>query len=123
MSDNNNKIIDFFKKGAIPNPDGTLPKHIITAISNIFVFKDKAYKIYKNDSDFFNKSFNDLSKKENRFLFTQKDFEWNNHLSPEVYTKLRGVILKDDAIVFTEPTDSSDELVIEMNKIDMSNQL
>jgi aminoglycoside phosphotransferase family enzyme len=120
---NDEKIVELLKNGIAPDFDGALPKHIITAISNVFIFKDKAYKIYKRDNDFFNKSFNDLSKKENRFIFTRKDFEWNNRLSPEVYTKLRGVVLKDGAIVFTESTEDSDELIIEMNKIDMSNQL
>jgi hypothetical protein len=44
-------------------------------------------------------------------------------LSPEVYTKLRGIVLKGDGVVFVDPTDDADELVIEMNKIDMANQL
>jgi len=116
-------IIEAFNQGKSTGFNKAKPQHIVTAISNVFVFDNKVYKVYRNDSEFFNKSFNDLSKKENRFLFTRKDFEWNNRLSPEVYTKLRGVVLKNDAIVFTEPTDDSDELVIEMNKIDMSNQL
>ena len=116
-------IIEVFNQGKSAELNKAKPQHIVTAISNVFVFDTKVYKIYKNDSDFFNKNFNDLSNKNNRFLFTRKDFEWNNKLSPEVYTKLRGVVLKNDAVVFTEPTDDSDELVIEMNKIDMSNQL
>ena len=116
-------IIEVFNQGKSAELNKAKPQHIVTAISNVFVFDTKVYKIYKNDSDFFNKNFNDLSNKNNRFLFTRKDFEWNNKLSPEVYTELRGVVLKNDAVVFTEPTDDSDELVIEMNKIDMSNQL
>ncbi|MBU6232481.1 hypothetical protein KGP36_07650 [Patescibacteria group bacterium] len=116
-------IVSEFTQGKIPGSKGAKPQHIVTAISNVFVFNDKVYKIYKNDSDFFNKNFNDLSKKENRFAFTRKDFEWNNRLSPEIYTRLRGVTAKNDAVEFIEPTDDADELVIEMNKIDMSNQL
>ena len=116
-------IIEAFKQGKLIEFKNTTPHHIVTAISNVYVFENKAYKIYRNDNDFFNKNFNDLSKKEGRFIFTRKDFEWNSRLTPEVYTKLKGVILKDNTIQFTDPTDDSDELVIEMNKIDMSNQL
>jgi len=120
---NGDKIVDLLKKGIVPGLGGAKPKHIVTTISNVFIFEDKAYKIYKGDNDLFNKNYNDLSNKESRFAFTRRDFEWNNLLSPEIYTRLRGVVLQGGAIAFTEPTDDSDELAIEMNKIDMSSLL
>lgn len=120
---NNKKIADFFEKGEIPDSGGILPKHIITVVSDVFVFDKKVYKIYKSDSEFFNTNFNDLSNKDNRFAFTRNDFEWNNRLTPEVYTKLSGVVLADNNLRFIDPTDEAQELVIEMNKVDMAKQL
>lgn len=116
-------IIEAFLKGNSPELANKEPKHIVTVVSNVFVFDKKAFKIYKNDSEFFNNNFNDLSNKENRFLFTRRDFEWNNRLTPEVYTWLRGVVMDQGSIKFTEPNENATELVIEMNKVDMSNQL
>lgn len=117
------KIIDIFKSGSNLEFESGLPKHIITVVSNVFVFNKKAYKIYKDDSEFFNKNFHDLSDKLERFKFTRTDFKWNNLLSPEIYTELKGVIMKDNKILLTEPTDEADELVIVMNSIDTKNQL
>ncbi|MES2214331.1 MAG: hypothetical protein V4465_03035 [Patescibacteria group bacterium] len=116
-------ITEAFLEGRVAGFEGLKPKHIQTAISNIFVFDDVVYKIYRNDSEFFNKNFNDLSKKENRFSFTRKDFEWNNRLSPEIYTELRGIALSESGVAFIDPTDNSEELVIVMNKIDMADQV
>ncbi|GMU74258.1 MAG: hypothetical protein AMXMBFR44_4550 [Candidatus Campbellbacteria bacterium] len=115
-------ILSAFKEGKVDGENST-PEHIVTGISNIFVFETKAYKLYKSDSQFFNENFNDLSKKENRFSFTRKDFEWNNRLSPEIYTQLKGVVVSDGRVKFVDPTDSVEELVIVMNKIDMSDQV
>ncbi len=120
---NREKIIQSFKIGKIPNAEGDIPKHIVTVVSDVFVFNKKAYKIYKSNSEFFNKNFNDLSNKENRFTFSRNDFKWNNRITPEVYVKLSGIILSGDNIGFTDPEDTADELVLEMNVVDMSNQL
>ncbi|MFA6227077.1 MAG: hypothetical protein WC631_01165 [Candidatus Paceibacterota bacterium] len=116
------QIIDKFAEGDFPGAN-CKPKRITTAISNLFLCNDKVYKIYMDDSAFFNKDFNDLSIKENRLSFTRNDFEWNNKLSPEIYTDLRGVVLEDGKIKFTEADDIADEFVIVMNKIDMSYSL
>ena len=116
-------IIDAFREGKSIEFGNKKPQHIVTTISDIFLFETYVYKIYKSDNSFFNKNFRDLADKKNRFLFTRKDFEWNNLLNPKVYLKLRGVILNNEGIQFVEPTDEADELVIEMNKVDMSNQL
>ncbi|MSR88008.1 MAG: hypothetical protein EXS69_02515 [Candidatus Zambryskibacteria bacterium] len=112
-----------FLSGNISGLEEGQPKHVVTAISNIFVFPDKAYKIYKSDSQFFNENFNDLSNKENRFNFTRKDFDWNHRLSPEIYIELKGLAKQDDKLSLVDPDDSSEELVMIMNSIDMSNQV
>ncbi len=116
-------IIEFFTSGNTPGLGNKQPKHIITVVSNVFVFDNNAYKIYKNDSKFFNENFHDLSNKIERFKFTRTDFEWNNRLSPDVYKELKGISLKGDIISFIAPTDDADELVIIMNTINPANQL
>lgn len=120
---NREKIIQSFKIGKIPNAEGDIPKNIVTVVSDVFVFNKKAYKIYKSNSEFFNKNFNDLSNKENRFTFSRNDYIWNNKITPEVYVKLSGIIFSDDHIKFVDPDDMADELVLEMSVVDMSNQL
>ena len=120
--DNSIKILNAFSKGGFSGADTEMPKHIVTAISDIFVCRDRAYKIYKKYSNFFNENFNDLSKKEKRFDFTNKDFKWNNRLSPEIYLELKGVVWNNEAI-FVNPSIEADELVIVMKKIDMSDSL
>lgn len=119
---NSQNIIEVFKSGRIRG--GVIrPKHIITAISNVFVFEDKAYKIYKGDNEFFNKNFNDLSLKDNRFNFTKDDFTWNNLLSPEVYLEIKGLYLDNNNVVFGEVTGTAYELVIIMKSLDMKESL
>lgn len=115
-------MLEAFKEGRVAG-ESVIPDHIVSAISNLFVFGNKVYKIYKNDNQFFNGNFNDLSNKSGRFLFTRKDFDWNNKLSPEIYTEIKGAVMRDDTVMFTDPTDDSEELVIVMNKIDMSDGL
>ncbi len=116
------EIIEAFKAGKI-GVESSIPNHVITAISNVFVFENKAYKIYKNDNQFFNEHFNNLSTKEGRFMFTGKDFNWNHELSPEIYVELRGVRIENNLLVWEEPLGTSDELVVIMNKIDMADGL
>ena len=96
--------------------------HIKTAISNVFVFPDKVYKIYKNDNSFFNDNFNDISQKNKRFDFTIKDFDWNQRMAPEIYLTIRGCVMRDGQIVFVEK-EEAEELVIEMKKIDTNSAL
>ena len=116
-------LLEAFATGNLEGVEPKIPQHIVTAISNVFVFEKVVYKIYKNDNQFFNENFNDLSQKSGRFLFTRKDFEWNNKLSPEVYRELKGVVLDNGLVRFEDAHDSADELVIVMNKVDMSDGL
>lgn len=115
-------LIELFKAGKFPG-ETSIPKHIETVISNVFLFDKKVYKFYKNDNDFFNKGFRDISEKANRFAFTEKDFRWNNALSSSIYIRLANIAVKDDAIIETSSAAKADELVIVMNKVDTHDML
>lgn len=115
--------IRMIKSGMFDIEKGEIPSHVVTAVSNVFVFNHVVYKIYKNDNDFFNKNFNDLSVKNVRFDFTRRDFDWNNKVSPEVYIDLRGLVVENGLVKLVDPSDSVDELVIVMNKVNMSDCL
>lgn len=112
-------LLGLLKEGKVSGEMGqhSKPRHIETVISNVFIFDTKVYKVYKNDNDFFNASFRDISTKENRFSFSKKDFAWNNTLSPSIYTELVGVRVTNDAIEYAVPEEEAEELVIVMNRI------
>lgn len=109
-------VIELFKVGKISG-ENNIPQHIATAISDVFIFDNNVYKIYKNDNVFFNEHFRDLSNKHIRFEFTRKDFDWNHTLSPEIYRELKGIVIKNDEVFFVDAYDDSEELVLVMNKI------
>jgi aminoglycoside phosphotransferase family enzyme len=108
-------FVEIMKSGKIAG-EKSIPKHIETVMSNVFIFENTVYKLYKNDNDFFNKAFRDLAPKRDRMDFTKKDFEWNHTLSPSIYTKVIGIKIKDGEIEITEPTENADEAVIVMNR-------
>ncbi len=103
--------------------ENSTPKHIETVISNVFIFDKNVYKLYKNDNEFFNKGFRDLSPKKDRMDFTRRDFKWNHTLSPTIYTEIIGINVNGDEIKVVEPTDEAQELVILMNRVDTSDLL
>ncbi len=115
-------LIELFKAGKVPK-ETTKPKHIETVISNVFIFDEKVYKFYKNDSDFFNKGFRDISEKSVRFSFTRQDFKWNNMLNPSIYLKLVGIKAGDGSIIFSLNDDDADEIAIVMEKVNDSDIL
>ncbi len=84
-------LLELMKIGKAFGETGELKKHIETVVSNVFVFSEHAYKVYKNDNEFFNKGFRDISGKESRFDFTRRDFEWNHKLNDDVYVALKPV--------------------------------
>jgi len=104
-------------KSGVIHPGEQKPQHIETVISNVFIFERRVYKFYKNDNDFFNKGFRDLSGKNDRFAFTKRDFEWNRKLSPSIYIGLKGARVYNKTIEFSDSYDNSEELVIIMNRI------
>lgn len=116
-------FIELAKAGMIFG-EGKIPKHIETVVSNVFVFEKTVYKLYKNDNKFFNEGFRDISGKNDRFSFTRRDFEWNNTLSPAIYTRLTGVVVKDGQMKECSGEDAcAEDLVIVMNRIDTNDVL
>ncbi len=115
-------LLELMKAGNFPGETGQ-PTHIQTVISNVFIFDDTVYKLYKNDNDFFNKGFRDLSAISDRFNFTEKDYNWNSTLSPSIHIRLAPVAVRDGAIVEVDSPDAAEELMIVMCKVDTNNVL
>ena len=107
-------LIELVKAGKTPG-ETTIPKHIETVISNVFVFENLVYKVYKNDNDFFNQGFRDISTTSARFDFTRRDFTWNQTLSPSIYLELRGVEVTEEGEISFVEEDQAEELVMVMN--------
>lgn len=116
MNYSQSKLIELMKQGKWPG-ENTTPKHIQTVISNVFVFDTKVYKFYKNDNEFFNKSFRNLSDQDERFSFTEKDFKWNSTLSPSIYLGLKNIAVRDGQIVEV-PREEAEEILMIMNRVD-----
>ncbi len=119
------KIIEAFAKGEVQGlPAGVgVPERISTVISNVFLFSNNVYKIYKRDAEDFNTHFHDLSNEDIRREFYKHDFLWNNHFSPTVVTSLLGLVERDGVVALTDNIDSADELVICMKRIDAANNV
>jgi aminoglycoside phosphotransferase family enzyme len=115
-------LIDLFKAGTFLGENG-VPKHVETVISNVFIFEKNVYKFYKNDNDFFNKDFRNLADKEERFSFTEKDYKWNNTLSPSIYIRLANVIVRDGVIIEVDSREEAEEVLMIMNRVDTHNVL
>ena len=121
MNYSQTKLIELMKEGKWPGENIT-PKHIQTVISNVFVFENKVYKFYKNDNDFFNKSFRNLSGKDERFLFTENDFRWNGTLSPSIYLDIKNITVRNGQIVEVS-REEAEEIIMIMNRVDTSDVL
>lgn len=114
-------LIELLRLGKLPG-ETSLPKHIETVISNVFVFEKTVYKIYKNDNAYVNQNFRDISYRNDRFTFTQRDCDWNHTLSPTIYLKTEGVRVKDGMVEICS-TEDAEELAIVMNRINMADVL
>ncbi len=115
-------LIELVKAGKTPG-ETTIPKHIETVISNVFVFENLVYKVYKNDNDFFNQGFRDISTTSARFDFTRRDFTWNQTLSPSIYLELRGVEVTEEGEISFVEEDQAEELVMVMNRVEANDVL
>lgn len=116
MTYSQKSLIRLFK---IEGPEGerNFVNHIETVISNVFVFEETVYKVYKNDNDFFNKAFKDLSLRPDRFDFTKKDFAWNQKLNGAIYLSLIPVRVRKQRLeVCTE--EEAEELLAKMKRVD-----
>ena len=115
-------LIDLFKAGAFPG-ENEIPKHVETVISNVFIFDKNVYKFYKNDNDFFNKDFRNLADNEERFSFTEKDYKWNDTLSPSIYVRLANIAVQDGVIIEVTSREEAEEVLMIMNRVDTHNVL
>ncbi len=80
-------LIEAFKNGLVLGI-ADLPEKIIgTQVSNIFLYKKLARKVYKKMNFFFG----DLSNEKFRKDFYAEDFSWNQWMSPEIYLALKPV--------------------------------
>jgi aminoglycoside phosphotransferase family enzyme len=104
-------LLRLFSAGKVPGESG-IPKHIETVISNVFLFNDRVYKVYKDDSKFFNENFHDLSIRKERLAFSRADFEWNHQLTSEVYIRLQGVKIETSGIHFVDEYENAEELLL-----------
>lgn len=104
-------LLELLRAGKVSGESG-VPKHIETVISNVFLFNERVYKVYKNDNDFFNSSFHDVSAKQDRFAFSKADFEWNQQLTKEVYLHLQGVKVDGDSIQLVDEKDAEELMFI-----------
>jgi len=120
MSYSQQPLLDLLAQGQVPGETGT-PTCVETVISRVYIFEKNVYKLYKNDCEFFNTNFHDLTEQEERHRFTKADFSWNNASSPAIYRELRGVRAIHGTIEFTD--ESPEELVIVMNRIHMADVL
>lgn len=121
MNYSQKQLVDLINSGHLFD-ESYFPKHIQTVISNVFVFENKVYKFYKNDNDFFNKTFRNLFDKDERFYFTEKDFAWNNSLSPSIYLELKSISVKDGQIIEVS-RDQAEEILMVMNRVDTTDVL
>lgn len=123
--ENYNKIIEAFLVGAVEGIEekNSVPKHIETQISHIFIFQETVYKICKRDNVFFNEHFRDLADKKTRQNFYKSDFFENSYFSPEVYLNLFGVKVVDGNVMVSEDIDNSEDVIMKMQRIDEKNNL
>ena len=121
MADSQNELIELLQQGKFLE-ESSVPRHIETVISHVFVFPTKAYKFYKTNNYEFNDGFRNLADQRERFLFTQKDFEWNKALSPSIYLELIPVTVRD-GLVQRVDLDAADELLFDMKTIDLKDVL
>ncbi len=104
-------LLEILKAGTAFS-ENSVPEHIETVISNVFLFNETVYKVYKNDSAFFNKNFRDLSSREDRFSFSKNDFAWNHALSPSIYQEILPVAVSDTTINETNETEAEEMLIV-----------
>lgn len=120
-----NKIIDAFKNGAVENLEqkkGVL-NHIETGISNVFLYEDRAYKMYKKEGAHINKYYNHIADPATRKEFYENDFLWNHYFSPDVYLELIGVDMVGPNVALVPKNETALDFVIKMKRINSDENL
>ena len=106
-------LLEAFQNKAVEGI-GKMPKKMIeTWQSKIFFFGDDVYKVYKWEKN----QFVDLSSPVDRQKFYFNDFNWNQYMSPSVYSALQGVRRKNDFWINCE-SNQADDFYIKMIRID-----
>lgn len=111
-------LIEAFKIGAVENIKELPSKIIDTQLSSVFIFTDKAIKVYKKEDAFFG----NLGESDFRKGFYFEDFSWNKWMSPEIYLALKPVRIIENGWKDCS-YDSATDFYIEMNKVNIENDL
>lgn len=123
MTYSQSPLLRLLAAGKVSGESG-IPKHVETVISNVFLFDEQVYKLYKNDNDFFNKNYHDLSRKEERFAFSTADFEWNHQLAKKVYLRLEGARVDgDSARLLGDKLDDVEEVLLVTKRLPPNDSL
>lgn len=113
---NQRELIQSFLTGEIVNAQET-PEHIETTISHVFLFREKVYKLYKNDNYDFNTHFRDIANGASRKNFYETDFRWNHYFSPNIYRRLVKIYRNDGKFTLVK-SGSAVDIAIEMDRVD-----
>lgn len=111
MNYSQSPLLELLQQGKVPGEQG-IPTHVETVISNIFLFNERVYKVYKQNNESFNKNFVDISRTPERMVFSREDFEWNAQLAKEVYIFLRPVKVEDGTLVFLDSFEEAEEFLL-----------
>jgi len=104
-------LLELLRQGKVPGEQG-IPKHIETVISNVFLFGERVYKVYKENNEFVNNNFVDISQTPERMAFSREDFEWNAQLAKEVYLSLQPVKVEEASLVFLDTPEGAEEFLL-----------
>lgn len=118
-------IIQAFKEGRVDGVQGggVRPEWVQTELSDVFLFPDAVYKLYRRDNHSFNQLFFDLSDEDVRRDFFRKDYAWNQYFSPAIYLRLMGIEVSNDEIRLVPEHAQVFERVMEMKRVTPSAQL
>ena len=113
-------ILDLIQKGNIAGFTHEVPETVVMSVSRVFIFRDagKVLKVYRRDSEYWNKHFSDLSKGDSRSRFIHEDFAANRAVNPGIYGELVCADIAGGVVVLGPDDGGSDELVIVMHYMD-----
>lgn len=106
-------LIEAFKEARVQGFAHKPEKVVDTQISNVFLYKDKAVKVYKTSDAFFG----NLGNKDFRKRFYAEDFSWNQWMSPTIYLSLKPVYQGEGNWKECAP-EEADDFFIEMRRVD-----
>jgi aminoglycoside phosphotransferase family enzyme len=108
-------LIEAFENKLVKPSMPELTKTLETVISKLFFYEDTVIKIYNYKESFFG----DFGDPKLRKDFYQKDFSWNNLMSPAIYLQLVGMKKVGDMWEEVD-LEKAEDYYIKMKKIDDS---